>query len=125
MDDSQRLPCRLDRGNALRARDGMRKRSDGARSDPSQDSDVEVLLRRLVREEVERVSTEFTVRWRERTYLTVAQAAALVDQHFETITQALRRGELHGFQRMKGARWLVQDDCLIAWVTGEACGHRS
>lgn len=56
-------------------------------------------------------------------FLTVAEVAAFTKRHPETITEALRGGELHGVQRVKRGRWLVRSACAEAWVMGAACPH--
>ena len=56
--------------------------------------------------------------------LTPNEAALMARRHPETITAALRDGELHGSQRKKNGRWLVQEDCLRAWSLGVACAHK-
>jgi len=57
-------------------------------------------------------------------YATPKEAALITRRHPETVTQALRLGELCGTQRKKNGRWLIGMDCLDAWVRGTACAHK-
>ena len=54
----------------------------------------------------------------EVTLLTVAEVASLTRRHAETVTKALRLGELKGSQRTKRGRWLVRMEDAVAWATG-------
>ena len=56
--------------------------------------------------------------------LTPAEAATSARRHPVTIREALRAGELHGFQRVKGGRWLIHQACLDAWVENRKCDHQ-
>lgn len=58
-------------------------------------------------------------------FLTTAEAALTTKHHPETVTRALRLGELHGTQRKKGGSWRIERKCLNAWVIGEPCPHAS
>lgn len=60
----------------------------------------------------------------EQRFVTVAGAALIADSHPETVRSALRSGELHGSQRVKGGTWKIRPACVEAWVDGEACEHR-
>ena len=51
------------------------------------------------------------------------QVADIVRKHVETITAALRRGELHGTQSGKHSHWLIDDECIYPWMCGEPCPH--
>lgn len=57
--------------------------------------------------------------------LEVADASALVLKHPETLRKALRVKELHGTQNGKKGRWLIQPECLEAWLAGELCVHKA
>ena len=56
-------------------------------------------------------------------YLTTKEAALASRRHPETITAALRDGELHGTQRKKSGRWLIERGCLDDWVAQIAYKH--
>lgn len=49
-------------------------------------------------------------------YLTPEEVAGLVRKHPETVRDALRAGELKGFQRKKRGPWLVREDWLDEWL---------
>lgn len=55
--------------------------------------------------------------------LTVNDAATAGSRHPVTIRRALEAGELHGKQRTKGGRWLIQPECLDAWIDQTPCPH--
>jgi excisionase family DNA binding protein len=57
--------------------------------------------------------------------LTVKEAATEARRHEKTIAEALRAGELHGTQRVKGGTWLIKADCLEAWMDHLPCEHKS
>lgn len=57
--------------------------------------------------------------------LSVKEAADEAGLHPETIAEALRRGELHGGQRVKGGTWRIRPSCLEAWTYGDKCEHLS
>jgi predicted site-specific integrase-resolvase len=46
-------------------------------------------------------------------------AAEIASVHVETLTKALRAGELKGFQRKKNATWRIPEENLRAWMRGE------
>jgi len=56
--------------------------------------------------------------------LTVADASAVGRRHEVTIRRALEAKELHGQQRKKGGRWLIQPECLDAWLDNTPCPHK-
>lgn len=56
--------------------------------------------------------------------LTVSDVAERTHRHPETVTKALRRGDLHGYQGKKRAHWIVQEECAVAWRIGEKCEHQ-
>ncbi|MGN6324487.1 MAG: helix-turn-helix domain-containing protein [Pseudolysinimonas sp.] len=62
--------------------------------------------------------------------MTVTEAAEYARRHPRTIGDALRAGELHGFQaaKKKGARkggnWLTSAACVDAWIEGRDCEHQ-
>jgi excisionase family DNA binding protein len=55
-----------------------------------------------------------TARW-----LTPSQAAAHAVCSVDTIGDALRSGELRGYQRVGGGRWRIAVEDVDAWVRGE------
>ncbi|MCR6706525.1 MAG: hypothetical protein NVV66_18180 [Cellulomonas sp.] len=57
--------------------------------------------------------------------LTAAQSAELAQRHPDTIRRALADGTLHGKQRTRKGRWLIEPACLAAWEAGEPCPHRA
>lgn len=57
--------------------------------------------------------------------LTADQAAEASGRHPDTIRRALADGSLHGKQRTRKGRWLVEPGCLSAWESGKACAHRA
>jgi len=57
-------------------------------------------------------------------YLTTDEAAARSHRHPGSIRRALEGGSLHGSQTGRGGRWLIQPDCLDAYLAGERCKHR-
>jgi hypothetical protein len=56
---------------------------------------------------------------------TPAEAAVIARQHVVTIRIRLESGELHGTQRVKGGRWLIDDACLEAYIRAEKCAHQA
>jgi len=56
-------------------------------------------------------------------FLTVATAAERAACHPDTLRDALRSGDLHGTQRVKGGTWKIRPACIDAWVEGEPCEH--
>lgn len=52
-------------------------------------------------------------------------AAQIAGVHPETIRDALRAGELHGSQRVKGGRWRVRPECVDVWIEGTVCSHQA
>ncbi|UJP39362.1 helix-turn-helix domain-containing protein [Cellulomonas palmilytica] len=57
--------------------------------------------------------------------LTADQAAAASGRHPDTIRRALADGTLHGKQRTRKGRWLIEPACLAAWEAGQLCSHRA
>ncbi|MHA3682822.1 helix-turn-helix domain-containing protein [Leucobacter sp. HY1908] len=51
-------------------------------------------------------------------------AALMVGRHVETVRDALRSGELHGVQRVKGGAWRLRPACVEAWADGVPCAHQ-
>lgn len=49
-------------------------------------------------------------------YLTPEEVAEVARKHPETVRDALRAGELKGFQRKKRGPWLVREDWLDEWL---------
>jgi hypothetical protein len=60
----------------------------------------------------------------DRFWLNTAQAAEYGLCHVDTIRKALESGDLHGSQRKKNGRWLVQRECLDSWLGGNPCEHQ-
>ncbi len=57
--------------------------------------------------------------------LTPAEVGAEFRRHPETVRDAIRAGDLHGHQRVKRGRWLVERRCAAAWVRGAECPHQT
>jgi excisionase family DNA binding protein len=55
----------------------------------------------------------------ESPWLTQKQAAARAQRGVRVINEALRNGELRGYQRGVGGNWRIDRDDLDAWVRGE------
>lgn len=58
-------------------------------------------------------------------YLTVAQASDETTYHRVTLWRALESGRLHGIQKIRGGKWLIEPDCLHAWLAGRRCEHQA
>jgi len=56
--------------------------------------------------------------------LVPADVAGIFRRHPVTVRNALASGELHGTQRVKGGRWLIDQDCAVAWAEGRDCAHQ-
>lgn len=56
--------------------------------------------------------------------LTVPDAAVVARRHPVTIRIALEDKTLHGVQRVKRGRWLIEPECLDDWVNGQRCTHQ-
>jgi hypothetical protein len=56
--------------------------------------------------------------------LTTVEAAGVARRHPVTVRYALQDGTLHGTQRVKGGRWLIDPECLAAWVENRKCEHQ-
>lgn len=56
--------------------------------------------------------------------LTVSDASTVGRRHPVTIRRALEARELHGTQRTKGGRWVIQPECLEAWLDQAPCPHQ-
>lgn len=56
---------------------------------------------------------------------TPKEAAEIARQHVVTIRLRLESGELHGSQRVAGGRWLIEEQCLQAYMRGEKCEHKA
>lgn len=56
--------------------------------------------------------------------LTVPDAAVVARRHPETIRLSLQDGTLHGTQRVKRGPWLIQAECLEAWLDNQQCAHQ-
>ena len=50
--------------------------------------------------------------------LTVREVAAKARVHTETVTKALRDGELIGYHRRKGTNWRVPEENVSPWLRG-------
>ena len=57
--------------------------------------------------------------------LTADEAAVAAQRHPDTIRRALADGTLHGKQRTRKGRWLIDPTCLSSWEAGEPCAHRA
>ena len=57
-------------------------------------------------------------------FLNISSAAKVADCHRQTIGDALRSGELHGFHAAKNKHWRIDEGCLRAWLEGSECWHR-
>lgn len=57
--------------------------------------------------------------------LSVKEAAEESGLHPETIAEALRRGDLHGSQRVKGGTWRIRPSCLESYLYNDRCVHLS
>jgi hypothetical protein len=57
-------------------------------------------------------------------FLSVTSAAGVADCHRQTIGDALRVGDLHGFHAGKNKHWRIDEACLRAWLEGVTCAHR-
>lgn len=55
----------------------------------------------------------------ETPWFTQKQAVAYSQRSERTINEALRNGELRGYQPSRNARWLIHRDDLDAWIRGE------
>lgn len=90
---------------------------------------VEDELRKMIRAEVERALSDLQPipaaeeKAAQPDPMTVDEAAAFSRRHPVTVRQALNKRQLHGSQRVPGARWLIQMECLEAWMSGENCPH--
>lgn len=58
-------------------------------------------------------------------YLTVNEVAEVTRKHPVTIRLALEGGELHGSQRKRGGRWVVNADCIQPYLDHRPCEHAS
>lgn len=56
---------------------------------------------------------------------TVPEAATVGRRHPETLRRALQDGTLHGAQRIKRGPWLIQPECLDAWLDNRQCEHQA
>lgn len=71
------------------------------------------------------VEAAVTVAPAQAPFLTVPEAADVARCHIETVREALRAGDLHGTQRVKGGTWKIRPECVNAWVEGDECPHRT
>jgi hypothetical protein len=60
-----------------------------------------------------------------KTYLNVAETAAVARKHPVTIRLALEGGTLHGTQQKVGGRWAIDAACAEAYIEGRPCEHRA
>ncbi|RII94568.1 helix-turn-helix domain-containing protein [Clavibacter californiensis] len=56
--------------------------------------------------------------------MSVKEAAAAARRHDATIRVALEGGELHGVQRVARGKWMIERQCLLAWMEGDPCIHK-
>jgi hypothetical protein len=102
-------------------------------------SDLETIIQKLVRQELHeqmpgiiaraldedrRVDREAAGDERIPERMTVAEAAMAAKRAEITIRRALEGAELHGTQQLKGGKWSIQRQCLIAWLSGQPCVHK-
>ncbi len=59
----------------------------------------------------------------ERRFVTAFEASLIAGLHLETVREALRAGDLHGSQRVKGGTWKIRPECIDPWLDGEPCAH--
>jgi len=57
--------------------------------------------------------------------LTVAEVAAAVGRHPQTVRRACEEQTLHGVQSHAGGHWRIREDCAEAWADGRLCEHQS
>lgn len=57
-------------------------------------------------------------------YVSPFEVALLADRHVETVRDALRLGDLHGSQRVKGGAWKIRPACAEAWADSLPCEHQ-
>lgn len=57
--------------------------------------------------------------------LTTKQIHNETGRHVVTIRKALEGGVLHGMQTKLGAPWLIDEECVRPWLSGEKCSHKS
>jgi hypothetical protein len=55
--------------------------------------------------------------------LTVDEAADASRRHRVTLYKALQAKALHGTQRIKRGKWLIEPECLDAWIENRQCPH--
>lgn len=58
-------------------------------------------------------------------YLNTSDAADEAHCHVVTIRVNLSSRTLHGIQRKPGGVWLIERECLHAWMRGTKCPHRA
>jgi hypothetical protein len=104
-------------------------------------SDLETIIQKLVRQELQaqmpgiiaraldedrRVHGEAPGGGRDAVpaRMTVDEAATVAKRHTITLYRALEGGELHGSQQMRGGRWTILRQCLLAWISSEPCEHK-
>lgn len=52
-------------------------------------------------------------------WFTQEEAAAHARSNYDTVGDALRSGELRGYQAGKGGKWRIHRDDIDAWIRGE------
>jgi hypothetical protein len=102
-------------------------------------SDLEAIIQKLVRQELQEQMPGIIARALDEDRrvhreaadgdgiperMTVAEAAQAAKRAQITIHRALEGGELHGTQQMKGGKWSIQRQCLLAWLSAEPCAHK-
>jgi hypothetical protein len=58
-------------------------------------------------------------------YLTPDEASKMRPRHPESLRRAARAGDLHAIHPKKRGHWLIDIDCLDAYLAGEPCKHRT
>jgi hypothetical protein len=56
--------------------------------------------------------------------MSVGEVASASKRVSVTLRPALGGGELQGLQQMKGCRWAIHRQCLLAWRDGRFCNQR-
>ncbi|WP_440694743.1 hypothetical protein [Clavibacter nebraskensis] len=104
-------------------------------------SDLETLIQKLVRQELQEQMPGIIARALDEDRrahpeaaqvgagavpdrMTVKEAAAVAKRHTATILVALEGAELHGVQRVARGKWMVERQCLLAWMDGDPCIHK-
>ncbi|WP_435081453.1 hypothetical protein [Clavibacter michiganensis] len=104
-------------------------------------SDLETIIQKLVRQELQEQMPGIIARALDEDRLahanaeptgtdtmpermSVKEAAEAARRHDATIRIALEGGELHGTQRVARGKWIIERQCLLAWMAGDPCIHK-